>query len=165
MGNLNGFNANNYDPDEYMKHFEPMPSGSYPMAIVNSELKPTKVGNGNYLELELVVASGPYEGRRVWDRLCIEHPKQNVQDIACQQLAAICRIVGIMNPSDSSELHNFPLAVKVKLTKREDNGEPTNEVQCYEALGKKTAPPQQHQKTPTQQTQQPVDNSTPPWSR
>jgi hypothetical protein len=155
MADLNGFNANDYE-DDFMD-FEPIPAGKYPMAITASELKPTKAGDGSYLELELTVVDGEFEGRKVWDRLCINHPKEQTQTIARGKLSTICKAVGIISPQDSCELHNIPLLVKVKQKKREDNDEMTNEVSQYAAIAKQTA---------DQSPKKSAGNSqTPPWSR
>jgi len=48
MANLNGFNAHSVEP---MADFEPIPAGKYVAVITDSEMKPTKSGNGSYLEL------------------------------------------------------------------------------------------------------------------
>jgi hypothetical protein len=152
MANLNGFNANEVDPTVPI---EPLPAGKYLVAITNSEMKPTKKQDGSYLELEMTVLEGACKGRKVWDRLCLNHPNELTQKIARGNLSAICRAVGVMQPNDSVELHNIPLLVTVKCKKRQDNGEIANEVKGYEpksaAAGR--AP------------QAPVADSTPPWKR
>ena len=48
MANLNGFNANDVEPNST---FEPIPAGKYVAAITASETKPTKSGGGSFLEL------------------------------------------------------------------------------------------------------------------
>ena len=150
MANLNGFNANEVEPTTA---FEPLPAEKYLAAITASEIKPTKKGDGSYLQLEFTVLDGDCKGRKVWDRLCINHPNDLTQKIARGNLSAICRAVGVMQPGDSVELHNLPLVITVKLKKRDDTGEMTNEVKGY---AKKEAA--------AGQPQQATDN-TPPWKR
>ncbi|HNX25797.1 MAG TPA: DUF669 domain-containing protein [Phycisphaerae bacterium] len=164
MADLNGYDANDYEPDDFLKNFEPIAAGKYPMAITASEIKPTKNGDGSYLELELTVVEGEFEGRKVWDRLCINHPKELTQTIARGKLSSICRAVGVMSPGDSAELHNIPLLVKVKLKKRDDTDEMTNEVSYYSPIEKQTAPANQAAgQTPKQSAG--GNSDTPPWSR
>jgi len=155
------FNANEVEPTTA---FEPLPAGKYLAEISASEIKPTKSGNGNYLELEFTVLDGPCRGRKTWDRLCIDHPNELTQRIARGNLSAICRAVGVLQPRDSVELHHLPILVNVRCKKRADTGEITNEVKGYAkrevAAGQ---PPQQ-----TQQQSQPQASAagqTPPWSR
>ncbi len=154
MANLNGFNAHEVEPNTA---FEPLPAGKYVAAITGSEMKATKRGDGSYLQLEFTVLDGDCKGRKVWDRLCINHPNDLTQKIARGNLSAICRAVGVMQPRDSVELHNLPLLITVKCRKREDNGEIANEIKGYAAAesGDSSAPVAQAS----------VDDNTPPWKR
>jgi len=146
------FNANDVEPTAV---FDPLPAGKYLAAITASEMKPTKAGNGSYLQLEFTVLDGPCKGRKVWDRLCINHPNDLTQKIARGNLSAICRAIGVMQPRDSVELHNLPLVVTVKCKKRDDTGEVTNEVKGYAKRESAVGQPQQA----------PVHDQTPPWAR
>ena len=66
MANLNGFNAATVEPSQ---DFEPIPAGKYLAMITESEMKPTKSGGGQYLQLTFQMLDGPYKGRYVWARL------------------------------------------------------------------------------------------------
>ena len=155
MANLNGFDAHQVEPTA---SFEPLPAGRYIAAITGSEMKPTKSGDGRYLELEFTVVDGDYKDRKVWDRLCIEHSNAMTVKIARGTLSAICRAVGVMQPRDSVELHNIPLQITVKLKKRDDTGELTNEIKGYEAKSAAASGAGAPQHVPS------TDN-TPPWKR
>ena len=146
------FNANDVEPTTA---YEPLPAGKYLAEITASEVKPTKSGNGVYLQLEFTVLDGPCKGRKAWDRLCINHPNELTQKIARGNLSAICRAVGVMQPRDSVELHNLPLVITVKCKKRADTGEVTNEVKGYAKRESAVGQPQQA----------PVNDQTPPWAR
>jgi hypothetical protein len=129
MANLNGFNANNVEPAD---NFEPIPAGKYIAVISDSQMKPTKNGDGSLLELKFEIIEGEYKGRFIWSRLCLENKNEQTVKIAKSQLADICRSVGILTPRDSCELHNLPIQIKVAVKKRSDNGEATNEVKAYQ---------------------------------
>ena len=129
MANLQGFNAQEVEPFE---GFEALPEGKYLVAIVESEMEPTKAGDGVYLKLIFEVLEGEYKGRKVWDRLNLDNPSEEAVRIAKAKLSAICRAVGVMTPKDSCELHNLPLHISVKCKKRDDNDDMTNEVKKYE---------------------------------
>lgn len=146
------FNANDVEPTTA---YEPLPAGKYLTEITASEMKPTKSGNGVYLQLEFTVLDGSCKGRKAWDRLCINHPNELTQKIARGNLSAICRAVGVMQPRDSVELHNLPLVITVKCKKRADTGEVTNEVKGYAKRESAAGQPQQA----------PVNDQTPPWAR
>lgn len=124
MATIN-FDANQVDPSPGR---DPIPAGQYLAVIVASEMKPTRNGAGQYLEVEYQIIDGMHNGRRLWSRHLLHHPSEQTVQIARGELSAICRAVGVMTPQDSAELHNLPLTITVKCKTREDNGEPTNEV-------------------------------------
>lgn len=150
MAHLNNFNANDVEPTT---DFDPIPAGTYVAMITDSQMKPTKNGSGEYLELTFQVLEGDYKNRLLWARLCLNHSKDITAKIARGHLAAICRAVGVLTPRDSAELHNLPLVVKVTLKKRTDNGELTNEIKAFSARENRTAPVTN------------TANNTAPWRR
>jgi len=150
MANLTGFNANNVDP---AVDFEPIPAGKYLTIITDSGIKPTKNGSGSFLELTFQVIDGQYKNRLLWSRLNLDNPNKQAVEIARAQLSAICRAVGVMQPKDSTELHNLPLQVTVKCKKREDTDEIVNEIRGYAKKEAATGQPQQE------------TTNTPPWAR
>ena len=150
MANLNGFAATKVAP---AADFEPLPAGKYLAVITDSEMKPTKSGNGHYLELTFQVIDGQYKGRLLWSRLNLDNPSEQAVQIAQGELSAICRSVGVMRPKDSIELHNLPLLVTVKCKKRQDNGDIVNEIRGYAKKEAADGAPQQE------------TTSTPPWVR
>jgi len=139
MANLNGFNAHEVEPTS---NFEPLPAGKYLAAITESEMKPTKNGSGSYLQLAFTILEGEFKNRVLWARLNLNNPNATAVKIARSELSAICHAVGVMQPRDSVELHNIPLLITVKLKKREDTGELTNEIKGYEAKTASTGQPQ-----------------------
>ena len=154
MATLN-FDATQVEPSTGR---DPIPAGKYVAAITASEMKPTKNGAGQYLELEYQILDGEHTGRKVWSRHTLIHPSAQTVQIARGELSAICRAIGIMTPKDSAELHNLPLAITVKVKKREDNGELTNEIVVWARKDAAAGVPQQA--GPTTSTP-----ATPPWLR
>jgi len=152
MANLNGFNASNVEP---VNEFSPLPANKYVAIITGSEIKPTKDGTSDYLELKFQIIEGEYANRLLWTRLSLNHTKDIVSRIARSQLADICKAVGVLKPTDSAELHNLPLVLDVRLKKRKDTGEIVNEIKGYSS-----------RKGPgTQPASVPQSGSTPPWRR
>jgi hypothetical protein len=152
MADLHGFDANQVEP---AGNFEPIPAGKYLAAIIDSEMKPTKSGDGRYLQLTFQILEGPYKNRFVWARLNLHNANETAVKIARAELSAICRAVGVLTSNDSVDLHNLPLVIHVKCKKRDDTGEIGNEIKGY---AKKEAP------APAANAQ-PQANSTPPWRR
>ena len=152
MANLNGFDANEVEPNAPL---EAIPAGKYMAAITESEMKATKTGNGSYLQLTFTIVEGEHKGRILWARLNLNNPNATAVKIARGELSAVCRAVGVMRPKDSVELHNIPLVITVKVKKRQDTGELTNEIKGYEPKASVAGQPQQA----------PANSTTPPWKR
>lgn len=166
-GNLSGFNAADVAPQD---SFDPLPAGWYPVIISESEFKPTRKNDGQYLQLELTVIEGDHEGRKVWDRLNLDNPNQTAVEIAQRALSAICRAVGVMAPNDSAELHDRPFEVKLSVRPAKDSYEAANEVKGYRSIGGEGSQPSA---PPSSRTAKPAANrtatagaaATPPWKR
>ena len=150
MVNLGGFDASKVEPSTT---FDPIPAGKYLAAIITSEMKSTKAGNGHYLELTFQVLEGELKGRKVWGRLNLDNPNAQTVKIARGELSAICRAVEVLTPQDSTDLHNLPLVITVRCKKRQDTGEISNEIKGYAKREAASGKPQQAQ------------TDTPPWMR
>ena len=150
MANLRGFDATQVEPSTT---FDPIPAGKYLAAIIESNMKPTKSGKGQYLELTFQILEGDFKGRKVWARLNLDNPNAQTVKIARGELSAICRAVGVMAPNDSTDLHNLPVIIGVRCKKRQDTGEITNEVRGFAKREAASGKPQQAQ------------TDTPPWMR
>ena len=175
------FLGQTFDPSTVppAQDFTPLPSGEYPAMIIDSEMKPTKAGTGQYLELTFQVIDGPMKGRLVWSRLNLDNPNAKAVEIAQRDLSAICHAAGVGAINDSSALHNRPMLIRVEYQpagpKRDREG---NEVKAYKRFDGATvaAPPapQGYQQQPAQsnpfapqqqQTPAPPANQPPSWAK
>lgn len=108
---------------------DPIPGGWYDAIIDQSEMKPTKDGLGTYLQVRYSVVNHPqYTNRKVFDRLNLRNASAQAQEIAYGQLSAICHATGVMQIQDSSQLHNIPLKIRVKLKPADGEYEASNEI-------------------------------------
>jgi hypothetical protein len=126
---LLNFNASEVAPSI---GFTPIPAGRYVAVINDSGMRPTKSGNGQYLQLEFEIIEGEHAGRRLWDRLNLENTNPEAVRIARADLSAICHAVNVLTPQDSVELHNIPLVIVVKCKRNQDD-EVVSEIKGYEA--------------------------------
>ena len=125
------FNAEAIEPQS---DFSPLPVGNYTVVITQSEMKPTKTGNGQYLQLSLQVVEGEYKNRLIFDRLNIYNANEVAQQIAQKALSSICRAVGVMHPKDSEELHDKPFSVKIGIRPASGAYGESNIVRGYSSL-------------------------------
>lgn len=128
MAELNGFDANTIEPTG---RFDPVPLGDYVVMISASEMKTTKNGEGQYLQLTYDISEGEYTGRKVFDRLNLVNKNEQTQEIAQRALSAICRCVGVLHPKNSEELHDKPMVIKVGIRPAKDGFEESNSVKGY----------------------------------
>ena len=125
---LDGFNASEVEPQGT---FEVIPAGRYVAVIIESVTKENSAKTGSFLEMVFQIIEGPNEGRKLWARLNLKHPNETAVKIARAQLSSICRATGKMTPRDSAELHDIPLVIAVRVQKREDTGDMTNDISGY----------------------------------
>jgi hypothetical protein len=174
MASLNGFDASQV-PEQ--QEFAALPEGQYVVIATASEMKPTKNGNGQFLQFTFEVLDGPQKGRKVWARLNLVNQNQTAVDIAQRELGAICRAVGIIKPNDSAELHNRPLLITVAV-EVDDRKREGNVIKKYEAINAGGAATVNNaapagaapwggaaQQTAQPAAQQAAAASTPPWGK
>jgi len=159
MASLGNFDATSVEPTT---GFDPIPAGNYLAVITGSEMKNTKTGTGQYLEVTVQVIDGPYANRKLWDRLTLVHQNSQTVEIAQRKLSAICRSVGIMQPQDSSQLHGIPMTIRVTYKNDQKYG-PSNEIGGYkEANQGALHPPSAIAPPPVAATPKPSSPTFPP---
>lgn len=112
------FNAASVEPMQ-PRSYAPLPNGEYEMIITKSDVKPTKAGNGHYLELEMQVIGGEHSGRRHWERLNVDNPNKQAQEIANAALAALCIAVDVPDMTDTVQLHDIPFIASIEIDRKE----------------------------------------------
>lgn len=107
------FNTEDHAPEN--TSFEPIPEGWYTAKIVESQIKKSRFDN-DYLELQFEIIGPSYAGRKVFTNLNIGHQTDTVKEIAYKQLYSICHAIDVKKISDSEELHNKPLGIRLRIT-------------------------------------------------
>jgi hypothetical protein len=139
---------------------EAIPAGKYQCVLSASEMKPTKAGNGEYLELVFTIIDGDHEKRKVWHRLNLINPNDQAVGIARAELKSICDAVGHTGKLlDTASLHDLPLLVKVIQKKSTTSTEMQNEIKAFEPVGGATA------KTAHKPGAAPAVGSKPAWKK
>lgn len=168
MANLSG----SYDPNaEAQQDIGAIPTGEYLAQIVDSDMKPTKKNDGEYLELEYEVMDGQFKGRKVWARLNLQSTNQQAQEIANRQFASVREATGVANPRDSQELHYKPHVIRVEFIPSgttQKNGYTTtrdgNEVKAWKRDDNQSRA--QAASNAAQSNAAPAaSDNTPPWKR
>jgi hypothetical protein len=129
-----GFDANAVEPDAG-RDFELMPAGAYEAEISNAEVKDTKTGTGCYLSLELTILGPSHAGRKVWANITLKNANAQAESIGQAQLSSLCRAVGLQVLSDSDQLFQRILRIRLKVTPAKGDYPAKNDVSAYEAMG------------------------------
>ena len=121
-----------------------IPTGIYEAVVTDSEMRATKSGLGMGINLTFeILTEGPAKGRKVFSWINYEHPKVEAQRIGREELASLCKAVGVTELNDTAQLHNLPLMITVGI----DRNDPTrNVIRAYKAKAAQTA--QSAQRTP-----------------
>lgn len=128
MADLGGvFDATTVEPNQ---GFDAIPAGDYRACIVASEVKSTKDGKGRYVKLTFQILDGQFQNRKLWENLNLWNPSQEAVKIAQGTLSAIARAVNVLQVQDTSQLHNKPLTISVKV-KADQNGNKENRIGSY----------------------------------
>ena len=147
---------------------ELMPAGKYRAQIVESEMRVTKNGMGQFLWLMLDILEGEHKGRKIFDQLNLVNPNPTTVEIAQRTLSAICHATGKMHVSDSEELHLIPMTIQVGVKPPKDGYGERNTIRYLvpEAPGPATPPkPAATQPASAPAQSAPARPATAPWNR
>lgn len=161
MAMLNGtFDATQVEPS---KPLEPVPTGDYVCMIEDSDLKTTKSGDGQFIELTMRILDGPFKGQPVWSRINLVSTKSSVaQRIGQEQFSALCHAVGVLQVNDTSQLHNRPFIAKVVYVPPKDQYQASNDVKGYKAIADGASMPATQ--APAAQQTAPAAAAQPSWN-
>jgi len=140
LPNNSTFDPNSVPPDERV--FEPVPQGKYKLQVVDSKIDDTSTGSGQMLTLTLEVVEGPFERRKLWDRLNIVNQNPEAQRIAQQSLRGLCLSIGLNDLKDTEQLHFKPFYAQVTV-QQDKSGQygPQNRVRYMDPSAASGKPP------------------------
>lgn len=129
------FDATQVDPIEAM---EAIPAGWYNAMIDESEIKPTKNGEGSYLQIRFTILDGQYAKRKVYTCLNINNKNASAQEIAYRQLSAIAHAIGDLQIQDSQQLHGKPMKIRVTFQAATGEYEASNGINGFKSINEVT---------------------------
>lgn len=114
----------------------PLPAGLYTGIITRTQLKDTKAGDGNYLEVEFDISSpSEYSNRKFWDRFNIVNKSPEATRIGKEQLADLAKASGLKMLSEDTDLHGKEVVLILKVLPPKDNFQASNECNKYWPVG------------------------------
>lgn len=128
---------------------DPVPPGNYSLQVEGSEIAETKAKTGVMLKMTLGIASGPYEGQKIFVQFNIRNPKAQAQAIGIGEFKALCLAAGLsydIAKLDTDALNYIPFQAVVGMEKTNINPEtgapyaPRNRVMKYIPQGTEAPP-------------------------
>ena len=114
------FDVTAYEAQPIRSSWEPLPPGDYTACVTSTELKPTKAGNGEYIELTIEIMDGDYSGRKIWERLNVNNPSEQTMQIARSQLNQLATALNQLPLKDTDQLLEIPFTLTLDID-RKDN--------------------------------------------
>lgn len=140
-------------------NFDPLPAGWYDVNITGAELKDTKDGTGNYINVKYAVTGPTHQGRVVFGMLNLKNKTPKAEEIGRQQLGELMRACGLTRVTDSDQLVGGRCAIKLSIDSQ-PGYEPRNNVKGFKAITGSTAPT-----FSAPSAAAPAAASAPPWAK
>ena len=148
-------------------NYDPVPEGWYNARIVSAEIKATKSGTGQYINIRYDIIGPSHQGRQVFGTLNIKNDSAKAEEIGRQQLGSLMRAIGLARVTDTDQLINGELQIKLSIKRDEQYGD-KNEIKAF-----KSTSPNQLPQTPgviaahvaVGEKNATVSQSTPPWAK
>ncbi len=96
--------------------FDPIPAGWYTATVTGAELKDTKAGDGQYINVQYTIIGPEHQGRVLFGIINIRNASTKAQEIGLSNLNALMAAIGLEKVQDTDQLigHDCQIKVKVK---------------------------------------------------
>ncbi len=137
MANIADFSAKADQVQD--QDFQPIPDGWYRAEIKKAELKATKDGNGQYINVQYSILGPNFAGRVVFDIINVRNASATAEQIGLAGLKKLKLAIGLPSLTDTDQLVGRNLEIDVKTQKSADYGD-KNVVKAYRSPEGSTVP-------------------------
>ena len=125
--------------------FEPLPEGEYTVKVDSTDLKPTRSGTGQYINVELVVLGPKYQGRKLFTRYNIINDSMEAMRIGRQQIKSLMTASGMTQEqinqfNDTDQLLGLTCNVLVGIDEGNEQYGAQNRIKRYKKAEVVSAP-------------------------
>ena len=75
--------------------FDPIPAGWYTATVTGAELKDTKAGDGQYINVQYTVLGPEYQGRVIFGLINIRNASTKAQEIGMSNINSLMAAIGL----------------------------------------------------------------------
>lgn len=116
--------------------FTPIPEGQYTLRVAKAEIKSTKDGTGQYINVEFDVIAPSYQGRKIFNMFNISNRNVDAERIGKQQLKSLILAGGVQEPFvDTDQLVGSTVIATVTIRQAEGGYEAQNAVKGFKKVG------------------------------
>ena len=122
--------------------FEVMPEHDTVAQVVDSDVRTTQDGSGEYIYLKWEIIDGEFKGRWIFENYNIKNKNTQCQQIGNSQWALVRKACfGSIDKavSDTVEVHGIPCKIKVGCRKRKDTGDMQNHIKAIHGMSEPAA--------------------------
>ncbi len=145
-----GFNPSEVGPEE-PRSFELLPKGEYTLRATDAEELPTSTG-GEMIKVTFDVASGSYEGRKIWFQFNTKNASEQAERIGHQQLVAWATACGKPEADDTDDLLERPFQANIVIEKGKNGFKDRNTIASFLFERKKAKAPVAKSEPPKKET-------------
>lgn len=112
----------------------PVPPGEYGAKIVKTEVRKTKDGTGQYINIEFaLVGQKGLAGKRVFEKINIKNKSEKCVQIGLGQWKSLLKVLNMSPDSvqDTSQIHGQLVGMKVIVEDKNDSYGPSNRVKSF----------------------------------
>jgi hypothetical protein len=113
--------------------FEPIPAGWYTATVTGAELKDTKEGAGQYINVQYTVLGPEHQGRVLFGIINIRNASTKAQEIGLSNLNSLMASIGLEKVQDTDQLIGHDCQIKVKIRPAKDGYDAQNDVSGWKA--------------------------------
>ena len=113
------FDVTEYEAQPVRSGWDPLPPGDYTACVTGTDLKATKAGNGEYIELTIEIMDGEFSGRKIWERLNVNNPSEQTVQIARSQLNQLATALGQVPLKDTDQLLEIPFTLTLDIDRKD----------------------------------------------
>lgn len=108
-----------------------VPPDTYSVIMVGSDIKVGKTPQDRLMSINLKVIEGPLSGSIIFQSLNIMHANPVAQQIAQERFSSYCHAIGVLQLTDTAQLHGRPFKIKTSIRVDETTKKEYTEVDSF----------------------------------
>lgn len=128
------------------RNYDLIPEGWYTVKITQADVKPTKSGTGDKIDVRYDIMGPTQQGRVIFGSVNIRNQSAQAEQIGRQQLGEIMRAIGLERIENTDQMIGGELQLKIKIKQPSERDkaagydQPKNDIAGFKACEGRSAP-------------------------